>query len=74
MRSHPVALAVQRLTAAVQGAASATGAAEELEAEAEACQELLQILRSPDKEARAEAVTGADYCLKIAAVWKILLH
>ncbi|CAL8469870.1 g9412 [Coccomyxa elongata] len=67
--SHPVALAVQRLTAAVQGAASATGAAEELEAEAEACQELLQVLRSADKEARAEAVTVA---IKAGAVRELL--
>ncbi len=61
MRSHPVALAVQRLTAAVQAVTSAAAAAEKLEAETEACQDLLLVLRSADKEARAEAITGTAH-------------
>jgi hypothetical protein len=56
--SHPAALAAQRL-AAVVGAACDAGSSEQIKAEAEACQQLLQVLRSANKEARAEAVTGA---------------
>ncbi|BDA43881.1 Armadillo repeat-containing protein 6 [Coccomyxa sp. Obi] len=67
--SHPVALAVQRLAAAVQAATSAAGAADEIEAEAGACQELLQVLQSATKEARAEAVPVA---IKAGAVRELL--
>ena len=56
--SHPAALAAHRL-AAVVGAACDAESSEQINAEAEACQQLLQVLRSANKEARAEAVTGA---------------
>ncbi|KAK9915509.1 hypothetical protein WJX75_000068 [Coccomyxa subellipsoidea] len=66
--SHPAALAAHRL-AAVVGAVCDAESSEQINAEAEACQQLLQVLRSANKEARAEAVTVA---VKAGAVRALL--